>query len=84
MTDAHWNVFAGEDLVLEVWSKPGPIRSVAHLPPGEAPRVCPFMSATSHDAEHEDALHKILEASRTLEDFLGGLGRHGLRVVAAG
>ena len=83
MATQLWKVFAGDDLVLEVSSQPGVIRSTAHLPPGMAPRRSAFMSATSHDAEHEDAFHRILEASRSVEEFLAGLRADGLRVVGS-
>ena len=80
MQPSHWQVFDGPTLVLEVSSQPGAIVSVAPLPPGTPPLTSEFMSATSHDAGHEDAFHTALVASHTVDEFLAKLRALGLVV----
>lgn len=78
----HWNVYDGDTLILDVSDQPGPIISTAILPPGQAPATNPFLSATSHDAFHENQLHDILQASHDVPSFLGGLRSAGFTVKA--
>jgi hypothetical protein len=80
MQPNHWQVFDGPTLVLDVSSQPGPILSVAALPPGTPPLTSAYMSATSHDAGHEDALHTALVASHSVDEFLAKLRATGLVV----
>ena len=83
MHTTHWNIYDGDALVLDVSAGPGPIRSTATLPPGAQPTTSAFMSATSHDAGHEDDFHTWLVASHSLDDFLAKARAAGLKVVAA-
>jgi hypothetical protein len=76
----HWNVYDKDTLILDVSDQPGPIVSTAMLPPGEAPATNPYLSATSHDAFHENQLHGILQASHDLQSFLDGLRAAGFTV----
>lgn len=78
----HWNVYDGDTLVLDVSSKPGAIRSTAALPPGATPATSAFMSATSHDAGHENDFHAWLVESHSVDEFLAHARSAGLRVVA--
>ncbi len=80
MAEQHWQVFDGDDLVLDVSSQPGPIVSVARLPPGTPPLTSAFMSATSHDAGHENQFNQILTASHSVSEFLAGARTAGLTV----
>jgi|GEM_PF-4469330 len=80
MQDHTWHVYDGQDLVLDVSSHPGPIKSTAHLPPGTSPTTSSFMSAISYDASHEDQFHTILVASHTVDEFLAGVRAAGLTV----
>ena len=80
MQPNHWQVFDGPTLVLDVSSQPGPIISVAALPPGTPPLTSAYMSATSHDAGHEDAFHTALVESHTVDEFLAKLRALGLTV----
>ena len=80
MQPTHWQVFDGPTLVLDVSAQPGPILSVAPLPPGSPPLTSSFMSATSHDASHEDAFHTALVASHSVDEFLAQLRAQGLVV----
>jgi hypothetical protein len=80
MQPSHWQVFDGATLVLDVSSQPGPILSVAPLPPDAPPLTSAFMSATSHDAAHEDAFHTALVASHSVDEFLAKLRAQGLVV----
>lgn len=80
MQDHTWHVYDGEALVLDVSSRPGTIRSTAHLPPGAHATTSSFMSATSYDAGHEDQFHMILVASHSVDDFLAGIRAAGLIV----
>jgi hypothetical protein len=80
--NAHaWKVLDGDLLILEVTDTPGPIVSTAALPPGVPVRRHPFLSASARSARHENELHKHLEASTTLPDFLGRLRGAGYKVI---
>lgn len=80
-TSHHWNLYDGDYLVLDVSSTPGAIRSVASLPPGTPPATSAFMSATSHDAGHEDAFRAWLDDAHTVDEFLAKARAAGLRIV---
>ena len=81
--DARWDVFDGDVLVLEVSSEPGPLMSTALPPPDPAwrPPVHPFLSASARSAAHESKLRGILDASKSLDEFLRRLREAGFRVV---
>ena len=79
---AHaWNVFDGDELILDVNDAPGPLLSTAALPPGVRPTTHPFLSATAHSARHESKLHERLVAAKSLPEFLSLLRADGYRVV---
>mgnify|MGYP001563031333 CR=1 FL=1 len=75
-----WEVFKGERLVLTVSDGPGPIVSTAAPSPGAPPVRHPFLSASAHAPEEEDALKRILDASETTADFLARLKNAGYGV----
>ncbi|CAN5864898.1 hypothetical protein BH11MYX2_BH11MYX2_25820 [soil metagenome] len=80
MSNRRWDIYDGETLVLTVSSAPGAIVSTGSLAPGQTPRQCAFMSATSHSADHENRFHQALEASGTVDAFVGTLREGGLTV----
>ncbi len=75
-----WEVFKGERLVLSVSDGPGPIVSTAAPSPGAPPVRHPFLSASAHAPEEEDALKRILDASESTADFLARLKNAGYGV----
>lgn len=75
-----WEVFKGERLVLAVSDGAGPIVSTAAPPPGAPPVRHPFLSASAHAPEEEDALKRILDASESTADFLARLKSAGYGV----
>lgn len=75
-----WKVYEGDELVLDVFDKPGTISSTASLPPGVAPKQHSFLSANARSAAHESKLHALLEASTSLPDFLQRLEGAGFAV----
>lgn len=66
--------------VLTIKNEPGPIISMATLPPDSKPSTHPFLSATSHDAFSEDALRTILDQSMDFQDFVARLKTAGYEV----
>ncbi len=70
-----FQIFDGETHVLDVSSDPGAIRSTASSPGSTSST---FMSATSHDASHEDGFHRMLVASHSFEEFLALVRAAGL------
>ena len=81
MAERHWDAYAGDTLVVSVSSKPGAILSTGPLGPGQSARTSAFMSARAYSAEHEHQLNQFLEASGSVDDFVGQLTSAGLRVV---
>lgn len=77
-----WRVYDGALEILDVTDRPGPLTSTAPLPPGAAPVMHPFVTATALDAGHEDQLRAILERARDTDELLRLLERAGFRVVA--
>ena len=68
-------------LVLTVIDQPGPIVSTALRPPdGSPPPNHPFLSASAHAPEEEDALRGQLDSSKSLSDFLERLRQAGYAV----
>jgi hypothetical protein len=78
----HWRVFDGDQPILELSDRPGPLISTAPLPPGQPPATHPFLSGTALDAGHEDQLHQLLERSHDVAEFRAALAAAGFRVVA--
>jgi len=76
-----WSVYDGSVLILTIVGEPGPITSTAAPPPGGRPVLNPFLSAAAQDADHEDQLGRLLQASTSLDDFLARLRAAGFRVV---
>jgi hypothetical protein len=81
-TEHSWKVFDGSTLILDVSDVPGPILSTAAPPPGLVPVKHPFLSASARSAPHEHRLRELLNASRSVEDFLAGLRAAGFEVRA--
>ena len=72
-----YEVLRADRLVLTVRNKPGAITSTATPPANSNPVMHPFLSATAHAANEENALHAILEQSSDFDDFLRRLTRNG-------
>jgi len=75
-----WEAFKGDRLVLSVSDGPGPLASTALPPPGTPPVRHPFLSASAHAPEEEDALKRVLDASESTADFLARLKSAGYAV----
>lgn len=75
-----WEIYKGERLVLSVSDGPGPLVSTAAPPPGAPSVRHPFLSASAHAPEEEDALKRILDASESTADFLSRLETAGYGV----
>ena len=81
-----FKVYKGEVLELEIVDRPGPLVSNSAPPPvpgSPPPPPHPFLSATAFVATDEGELRKLLDASSSLEEFLGKLRAKGLRVEEA-
>lgn len=79
----RFKVYKGEVLELEIVDRPGPLVSNSAPPPvpgSTPPPPHPFLSATAFVATDEGELRKLLDASSSLEEFLGKLRAKGLRV----
>lgn len=75
-------VFKGDQVVLDVTDRPGPLISkMAPPPPGTGPRMHPFLSATAYVPEHEQLLLQVLAGSRSLAEYLAKLTAFGYRVI---
>lgn len=68
-------------LVLTVTDAPGPILSTAILPAGEKPAVHPFLSASAHAPEEENALRALLDQAASTQGFLELLRKAGYQVA---
>ncbi len=76
-----WTVWDGALMVLTIVGRPGPLISMAAPPPGPAAfRNHPFLSASSSSPRHEDRLHRLLAASRSVGEFLDQLRAAGFVV----
>ena len=83
MAKTHaWQVYDRDDLILDLSDTPGPLMSTAALPPGVAPKQHPFLTATAHSALHESKLRDLLDASKSVPDFLKHLADAGYSVMA--
>lgn len=78
-----WEVFRGERLVLSVSDGAGALVSTAPPQPGAAPVRHPFLAASAHAPEEEDALKRVLDASESTADFLERLKSAGYDVRPA-
>ncbi len=76
-------VFKGDQVVLDVTDRPGPLISKTAPPPpsGTGPRMHPFLSATAYVPEHEQLLLQVLADSRSLAEYLAKLQAHGYRIL---
>jgi len=76
-------VFKGDEVVLDVTDRPGPLISKTASPPpsGTGPRMHPFLSATAYVPEHEQLLLQVLADSRSLVEYLAKLTASGYRVI---
>ena len=75
-----YQVLKADRLILTVSNRPGAIISTAIPPASGNPVMHPFLSATAHAADEEDALHAILEQSSSFDDFLRLLSQGGYTV----
>ncbi len=79
----RFKVYKGDVLELEIVDRPGLLMSNSAPPPvpgSPPPPLHPFLSATAFVATDEGELRKLLDASSSLEEFLGKLRAKGLRV----
>ena len=70
-------------LELEIVDRPGPLVSNAAPPPvpgSPPPPPHKFLTATAFVAADEGELRKLLDASSSLEEFLGKLRARGFRI----
>lgn len=76
-------VFKGDQVVLDVTDRPGPLisRMAPSPPPGTGPRMHPFLSATAYVPEHEQLLLQVLADSRSLAEYLAKLTAFEYRVI---
>ncbi|WHZ21131.1 MAG: hypothetical protein OJF47_000243 [Nitrospira sp.] len=76
-------VFKGDQMVLEVTDRPGPMISKVAPPPlpGTGPKMHPFLSATAYVPEHERLLLQVLAGSRSVAEYVAKLTAFGYRVI---
>jgi hypothetical protein len=79
----RYEVYAGNDLVLEVEDSPGPLISTSAPPPppGTEPPPHPFLTATAYVATEEHRLRELLNQSTSTADYVQRLESEGYRVV---
>lgn len=79
----RYEVFSGDELVLEVEDSPGPLISTSAPPPvpGEEPAPHPFLSATAYVATEEHHLREVLGQATSTSDYVERLQKEGYRVV---
>lgn len=76
-----WSAWDGPLKVLTIVGRPGPVVSMAAPPPGPAAfQAHPFLSVASSSPVHENGLHRLLSASRSLDAFLQRLRDAGMVV----
>jgi hypothetical protein len=75
-----YDVLKSGRLVLTVRNVPGAITSTALPEVNSKPIMHPFLSATAHSANEENALHSILEKSHDFDDFLRRLSQRGYTI----
>lgn len=78
-----YEVYQGDTHVLSFRDEPGVLMSTAALPPGEEPRMHPFLTGTAHSAMHENQLGMLLSTSTSTEEFVEALRRDGFVVRPA-
>lgn len=79
-----WDVRKGGRLVLKLKNKPGPLLSTALLPAGRKPPAHPFLSAEALDPMEEDNLRRLLDKSRSFDEFFTHLKNSGYTLTPAG
>lgn len=79
----RYEVYADDELVLEVEDSPGPLISTSAPPPvpGEEPAPHPFLTATAYVATQEHHLREVLDQSTSTSDYVERLEKEGYRVV---
>ena len=70
-------------LVLVFKDRSGPLVSAA-MPSEGSPVTHPFVSGSAHDPSSENALRELLEASKSVKEFVARLKREGYRVDRSG
>lgn len=78
-----YEVYAGEDRVLEIADTPGALVSISAPPPppGVEPPPHPFLSATAYVATEESRLREILNGSASTSDYVERLRAAGYTVI---
>lgn len=80
---ASWSAYKNGKEVLRFQKGPGKLTSRAMPGPGGAPSH-PWLNATSLDANEEDSLRQVLEASSGFDDFTARLKAAGYDVRPEG
>ncbi len=85
MDPKRYQVFWGDQLVLELVDEPGPLISKSAPPPlpGTELVLHPFLSGAAHVPEHEGSLREALQRSVSTDDYLTILRELGYRVIEA-
>ena len=85
-TPRHIRVYRGDQLVLDLWDRPGILVSVSAPPPrpGQGPVTHPFASATFMTPETEGELGEALRDAETLDGFLATIRGLGYAVEIEG
>jgi hypothetical protein len=85
-TPRHIRVYRGDQLVLDLWDRPGILISVSAPPPrpGQGPVTHPFASATFMTPETEGELGEALRDAETLDGFLATIRSLGYEVEVDG
>ena len=79
----RYDVYWGEELVLQIVDEPGLLvsRVAPPPPPGTALPMHPFLSATALVPEHEERLREVLDSSSSLTEYLSELASLRYTVV---
>ena len=79
----RYDVYSGEELVLEIEDAPGVLVSTSAPPPvpGSEPPAHPFLTGTAYVATEEHHLRELLEQSSSTSDYIQRLESDGYRVV---
>ena len=78
---AQYEVLKDGRGVLLFSDESGPLISTALMPPGFKPPIHPFLSARALDPFSEDPIRRILERSKSVEDFIRLLREGGFQVT---
>lgn len=79
-----WDVLKNGRPVLKLKNKPGPLLSTALTPAGRKPPTHPFLSAEALDPMEEDNLRRLLDRSRSFDEFVSSLKKNGYTLSPGG